>query len=100
MSYIVTTYFIDLQDGEHPYNVGDAFPREGRTVSEERIKELSGFNNKRKKPLIERVTEPEPKEITEEIPEEKPKRRTAKKEAKDDGSGSARTAKGKSRKAK
>lgn len=96
--YRVTTYFIDLQDGEHPYNVGDAFPREGHTVSEARIKELSGFANKRKKPLIELVDEP----VIEPEPEkeEKPRRLRAKKEPKDDGSGSSVDVKGKSRKKK
>lgn len=99
MEYIVINSFIDLQDGEHPYSIGDAYPREGRTVSDERIKELSGSNNKRKMPLIERVSKPEPKVITEEITEEKPKKRTPK-EAKSDRSGSARNAKSKSGKAK
>lgn len=55
MSYKVIHYFTDLQDKGHPYNVGDIFPRAGLSVSEERLKELSGSNNRQKKPLIELV---------------------------------------------
>lgn len=50
--YEVIHYFTDLQDNEYSYNVGDIFPRDGLTVSEERLKELSGSNNKQHKPLI------------------------------------------------
>lgn len=50
--YEVIHYFTDLQDNEYPYNVGDVFPRDGLMVSEERLKELSGSNNKQHKPLI------------------------------------------------
>lgn len=71
--YRVTTYFIDLQDGEHPYHVGDAFPREGHTVSENRIAELSGNKNKRKMPLIEEVPEPTKEPAK---PKEAPKKET------------------------
>lgn len=55
--YEVIHYFTDLQDSEYPYNVGDTFPRNGLIVSEERIKELSGSNNKQHKPLIKFVEE-------------------------------------------
>lgn len=58
--YEVIHYFTDLQDNEHPYNVGDIFPRDGLTVSEERLKELSGSNNKQHKPLIKFVEEEPP----------------------------------------
>lgn len=57
----VICYFTDLQDNKHPYNVGDIFPRDGLNVSEERIKELSGTENRRHKPLI-RLIESETKE--------------------------------------
>ena len=90
MRWRVISFFIDLQDGEHLYNVGDAFPREGRTVSEERIKELSTSQNKRKMPLIELVKEPEP--------EPEPVKE-AKKE-KNERSGSSSAAKAKPRKKK
>ena len=52
MSYKVIHYFTDLQDFNHPYNVGDTFPRFGMKVSEERLKELSTSKNKQGKPLI------------------------------------------------
>lgn len=55
--YKVIHYFTDLQDNEYPYNVGDTFPRDGLTVSEERLKELSGSDNKQHKPLIKFVEE-------------------------------------------
>ena len=52
MGYTTIHYFEDLQDFNHPYKVGDIFPRLGLNVSEERLKELSGNNNLQKKPLI------------------------------------------------
>lgn len=55
--YEVIHYFTDLQDNEYPYNVGDVFPRDGLKVGEERLKELSGSNNKQHKPLIKFVEE-------------------------------------------
>ena len=53
--YRVIKYFTDLQDKDHPYSVGDTFPREGITVTEKRLAELAGSNNKQETPLIERV---------------------------------------------
>ena len=50
--YRVIEYFTDLQDGGHEYNAGDVFPREGLTVSRDRLAELSGCENKQKRPLI------------------------------------------------
>lgn len=91
--YRVIAFFIDLQDGEHPYNVGDAFPREGRTVSEERIRELSGCNNKRRMPLIELVKE-------EPVKEPEPIKKPAAKKEKNDRSGSSGNAQSKPRKKK
>ena len=55
--YKVIHYFEDLQDFNHPYKVGETFPRLGMNVSEKRLKELSGNNNKQGKPLIEEVKE-------------------------------------------
>lgn len=55
MKYRVLKYFTDLQDDEHPYNVGDTFPRKGKTVTADRIKELSGAQNKHGIALIEEV---------------------------------------------
>ena len=55
--YKVKAFFTDLQDNEHPYNVGDTFPREGLAVTADRIKELSTAQNKRGIALIEEVRE-------------------------------------------
>lgn len=85
--YRVIAYFTDIQDGGHAYNVGDIFPREGVTVSDERLKELSGAENKRGIALIEAVkskkaeTEPvaeqaEPAEAEQEQPKKKKNKRS------------------------
>lgn len=64
--YKVIRHFIDLQDNNRPYNVGDVFPHAdaGYPVSEDRIAELAGSENKQGVPLIA---------------EEKPKKKRAKK---------------------
>ena len=76
MGYKVIHYFEDLQDFNHAYKVGDTFPRLGVTVTEGRLKELSSKNNRRGKPLIEKVAEVEVKKVEKveksEKPEEKP----------------------------
>lgn len=59
--YKVIKYFMDLQDGNHPYNVGDVFPRKGMKVSEDRIAELAGSENKQGVPLIAKVEKKEKK---------------------------------------
>ena len=53
--YRVIKAFTDLQDKNHEYNVGDVFPREGLTVSDERIAELASNKNRRGIPLIRAV---------------------------------------------
>lgn len=53
--YEVVKFFTDLQDNEHPYNVGDTFPRKGLEVTEGRLAELSGSNNRQGQPLIKKV---------------------------------------------
>ena len=53
--YKVIKLFTDLQDGRHLYNVGDTFPRDGVEVSEDRINELAGSDNKQGTPLIEEI---------------------------------------------
>lgn len=53
--YKVIKFFTDLQDNNHPYEVGVPFPREGLEVTEERLAELAGSNNKQGQPLIELV---------------------------------------------
>lgn len=45
--------FIDLQDNNYAYALGDAYPREGAKPSQKRIKELAGCNNLAGFPLIE-----------------------------------------------
>lgn len=55
--YKVIKYFTDLQDDNHAYEVGDEFPHEGMDVSDERIKELAGSDNKQGTPLIELVSD-------------------------------------------
>lgn len=52
MGYKVIHAFSDMQDFHHIYSVGDIFPRTGLKVSEERIKELAGKNNKQGQSLI------------------------------------------------
>ena len=53
--YKVIKHFRDLQDKNYSYEVGDIFPREGLKVTEERLEELAGSNNKQGRPLIELV---------------------------------------------
>lgn len=74
--------FIDLNDNNHVYNVGDEFPRQGKKVTEARISELLSSKNKQKKPLIEKVEE-KVEEVVEEIKEEvKEVKKTSKKKSK------------------
>lgn len=79
--YKVLRYFTDTQDENHAYHTGDTFPRGGVVVSDERVAELAGSNNKRGLPLIagEKVNAKavEAKEEAEEKP--KPKRAAKKK---------------------
>lgn len=53
--FIVINAFLDLQDAEYLYDVGDAYPREGLEPSEERIKELLGPDNLQGQPMIKAV---------------------------------------------
>lgn len=59
MTYTVIKRFSDLQDGNHVYEIGDTFPREGVAVSPKRITELAGSENRQRTPLIK--AKPEPK---------------------------------------
>ena len=52
MGHKVIHQFTDLQDFNHLYNVGDVFPRSGKSVSQTRLNELACGANKLKKPLI------------------------------------------------
>lgn len=93
MQYRVIKMFTDLQDKEYAYQVGDTYPREGLSPTDERIAELSSSRNRQGKPLIEAIPEesaveapkavdiPETEETdisddsTEEIEDTKPRKR-------------------------
>ena len=53
--YKTLVYFTDLQDNNYPYDEGDIFPRQGLSVSENRLKELSTTANRRRIQLIQLV---------------------------------------------
>ncbi|CRV31544.1 hypothetical protein [Staphylococcus saprophyticus] len=54
--YKVIKYFIDLEDNNKVYEVGDRFPKPyNKKVTPERLAELSGSRNRQGKPLIEKV---------------------------------------------
>lgn len=65
--YRVLYKFADLEDNNYIYHEGDKYPHDGFTPTEERIKELSGKDNKLGKELIIEV---EPKEEPESEPKE------------------------------
>lgn len=79
MSYKVIHYFTDLQDFNHPYKVGETFPRLGLKVSNERLEELASSKNKQGKPLIEKVEEVKEKNFLDEFAETVAEDRNAKK---------------------
>ena len=64
--YKVIKHFIDLQDNNYKYDVGDTYPRKGLNVLPSRIKELASDKNRQGCPLIEEIPEAE----------EKPKKKT------------------------
>ena len=55
--YKVLKFFTDLQDNDHAYDAGDEFPRKGLAVTDARLAELAGSNNKQGVPLIAEVKE-------------------------------------------
>ena len=55
--YRVIKHFVDLQDNNHKYDVGDTYPRKGLNVLPSRIKELASNKNLQKTPLIEEIPE-------------------------------------------
>lgn len=55
--YRVIRHFTDLQDNGYSYLEGDIYPRDGLSVTKERITELSGKSNKQKRPLIQKEKE-------------------------------------------
>ena len=83
--YVVKVFFTDLQDNNYAYNVGDTFPRDGMAVTADRIKELSGTQNKRGIALIEEVRGAEETAQPEEAApvENEPRKRTRKRKTED-----------------
>lgn len=53
--YRVITPFLDLEDNEHRYDIGDTYPREGLSPSSARIAFLMSDKNKLGTPVIERA---------------------------------------------
>jgi hypothetical protein len=75
--YKVIKLFADLQDKNHVYNPGDVFPREGFKVTDKRLEELAGRNNKQGVPLIEKIEDETPDAKPEdETPDAKPEDET------------------------
>ena len=58
MTYTVLTRFADLQDGNRIYEAGDQYPRPGLSVSDERLAELAGSDNRMGRSLIKAVERP------------------------------------------
>ena len=55
--YRVIKAFVDLQDNNYKYDVGDTYPRKGLNVLQSRINELATNKNLQKTPLIEEISE-------------------------------------------
>ena len=69
MAYKVIKHFVDLQDNNHKYDVGDTYPRKGLNVLQSRINELASDKNLQKTPLIVEIPEKaeEPKKKTKSV---------------------------------
>lgn len=65
--YVVIVSFVDLQDNDYRYRVGDEFPRKGIEVSAERIEELLTDKNRRHKPMIEDVKVDKASAVTDDV---------------------------------
>ena len=67
--YRVIKHFVDLQDNNYKYDVGDTYPRKGLNVLQSRINELASDKNLQKTPLIEEIPEVEeaPKKKTKSV---------------------------------
>ena len=58
MYVVIDIFKEDLGEGEHIYQVGDAYPKEGsKKPTAKRLKLLSTENNKYNKPFIKKVEE-------------------------------------------
>ena len=53
----VIKHFVDLQDDNYKYDVGDTYPRKGLNVLQSRINELASNKNRQGVPLIEEIPE-------------------------------------------
>ena len=71
--YKVIKAFTDLHDNDYPYSVGDTFPRLGIKVSEKRLKELSGSDNKQGTPLIKWTADPVAEAVRKAVEKQEPK---------------------------
>ena len=60
MDYRAAVDFIDLQDDNRLYHAGDSYPRDGLSVTTERIEELAGNHNRMGYPLIVKGEEQKP----------------------------------------
>lgn len=67
--FLVSKGFIDLQDDNHEYEIGDVYPREGYKPDEVRILTLASDKNLQGVPLIKEVKEAVT-EDAETVPEE------------------------------
>lgn len=70
--YKALTRFADMQDAGRIYEAGDTYPRPGFEVTEQRLAELAGSDNRARRPLIQAAETPvEPaKDKPKEIPTE------------------------------
>ena len=57
--YKVIKHFVDLQDNDFAYNVGDEYPRKGMSVLPSRIRELATDKNRQGVPLIDEIPDVE-----------------------------------------
>ena len=55
--YRVIKAFVDLQDNNYKYDVGDTYPHKGLNVLQSRINELASNKNLQRTPLIEEIPE-------------------------------------------
>lgn len=71
--YKVIKKFVDLQDNNFKYDVGDVYPRDGVSALPSRVKELASNKNKLGTPLIEEIMETD--DETSEVDVKKPRKR-------------------------
>lgn len=77
MTYKAVVRFADLEDGRRIYEPGDAFPRLGLSVTEERLKKLAGSDNLAGQPLIRAFEEERSEEPAAETRSARPRKRKA-----------------------